>query len=257
MPAHRDLQQAFAAGLVTGALPQGVTAVDPAEIAKRFNVYRNNVSHSLTQALVVKFPVIVRLVGADFFAQMAQIFAATHRPGTPVLMLWGDEFPAFLADFVPIAAYPYMADVARIEVARGRAYHAADSTPLPAAALAALGAAGGDGPVHLHPSVQVIRSAHPVFTLWHTHQPGQTPANIAGRGAENALILRDAACDVAVHAIGDGDATMIAALQGGETLLYAAASALAAESAHDPARLLGLLFRAGAMIAKNPSFPEE
>jgi Putative DNA-binding domain len=257
MPADPDLQHAFAIGLVTGAVPDGVTALDPAEVAQRFNVYRNNVSYSLTQALAVKFPVIARLVGADFFAQMARIFADTHRPETPILMLWGDAFPVFLAEFPPLAAYPYMADVARIEVARGRAYHAADCTPLPAAALAALGAAGGDGPVHLHPSVQVIRSAHPAFTLWHTHQPGHTPASIAGKGPENALILRDTACDVAVHGIGDGDAAMVAALEAGETLLYAAAGAVAAQPTHDPAPLLGLLFHAGALIAKNPSFPEE
>ncbi len=256
MHGHRDVQHGFAVGLVSGAVPGGVTALDPGEVSQRFNVYRNNVSHSLTQALAVKFPVIQRLVGEAFFAQMARVFADTHRPQTPVVMLWGDAFPGFLAEFPPVAAYPYMPDVARIEVARGVAYHAADAGPMAAAALAALGAAGGDGVLYLHPSVQVIRSVHPVFTLWHSHQPGQTPVSIAGKGGECALILRTAALDVAVHAISPGDAAMIAALQAGQTLLYAAASAAAAEAGHDPAPLLGLLFQAGALVAAQSPLPE-
>jgi Putative DNA-binding domain len=252
MPGHPDLQRDFADALVTGALPGGVTARDPAEAQRRFNVYRNNVSHSLTQALAAKFPVIRRLVGDAFFAGMARVFADAHRPKSPVLMLWGEAFPDFLAAFPPLAAYPYMTDVARIEVARGVAYHAADCTPLAAAALDALAAAGGDGPLYLHPSVQVITSAHPAFTLWHGHQPGQTPGSLAGKGPECALILRDRTFDVTVHAIGRDAAAMIAALRAGQTLLAAAAL----HPTHDPSPLLALLFQAGALVAAQHPYPE-
>jgi hypothetical protein len=249
MQGHPDVQAAFAVGLLSGAVPDGVTARNPDEVQRRFNVYRNNVSHSLTAALATKFPVIARLVGDAFFAQMARVFADTHRPQSPVLMLWGDAFPDFLAQFPPLAGFPYMADVARIEVARGVAYHAADMTPMTAQALQALAAAGGDDTLPLHPSVQVLVSDHPVVTLWRSHQPGQTPVNLSGLGPECALILRDRALDVAVHAISRGDATMIAALQTGATLLDAAGRATANEPAHDPSPLLALMFQTGALIA--------
>jgi hypothetical protein len=248
MPGHPDLQGAFAAGLVSGRLPPGVTARDPAETARRYDVYRNNVSHSLTQALAKKFPAIERLVGEAFFAAMARMFASDHRPKTPVLMFWGEAFPGFLAGFPPLAAYPYMADVARIELARGVAYHAADHAPLAPEALQALAASGGDGPLALHPSVQLVRSSHAAFSIWQDNQPGHVPGDRAGEGPEIALVLRNRALDVVVERVRDGDAAMIAALQAGETLMAAATAAAAAEPGHDPSSLLARLFQAGALI---------
>jgi hypothetical protein len=248
MRAHPDLQGAFAAGLLSGDLPGGVTARDPAEAARRYDVYRNNVSHSLTRALATKFPVIERLVGVEFFAAMARMFAADHRPQSPVLMFWGDAFPAFLAAFPPLAAYPYMADVARIELARGLAYHAADHAPLAPEALQALAASGGDGSLRLHPSVQVLRSAYPACSIWQDNQPDRMPGELTGKGAEITLILRERGLDVAVRTISAGDAVMIAALQAGDTVMAAATAAAAKDPGHDPAALLALLFQAGALI---------
>jgi hypothetical protein len=244
MPGHPDLQGAFAAGLSSGNLPHGVTAHDPAEAARRYGVYRNNVSHSLTQALATKFPVIERLVGEAFFAAMARIFASEHRPQSPILMFWGDAFPAFLAGFPPLEAYPYMADVARIELARGIAYHAADHPPLTPEALQSLAASGGDGPLRLHPSLQIVPSIHPAFSIWQSNQPGQMPREMAGKGPEITLILRDRALDVVVQAISPGDTALIAALLAGETLMAAATA-----TNHDPSSLLVLLFQAGALIS--------
>jgi hypothetical protein len=250
MQGHRNLQTAFAAGLISGALPDGVTALHPDEAARRYDVYRNNVHHSLTQALATKFPVIIRLVGDAFFAQLAGQFAQTHRPETPILMLWGDAFPAFLTDFVPLAGYPYMADVARIEVARGRAYHAADCTPLSPEALQALAASGGAGPLHLHPSVQVIASAYPALTIWQTHQPGKIPGPLTDKTPECALILRNQVLDVMVHRITAADAAMIAGLQAGDTLFDAAAAAQRIMPGHEPSALLTLLFQTGTLVAE-------
>jgi hypothetical protein len=248
MPGHPDLQGAFAAGLISGHLPPGVTARDPAEAPRRYDVYRNNISHSLTQALGTKFPVIERLVGEAFFAAMARMFADNHRPKTPVLMFWGDAFPDFLAGFPPLAAYPYMADVARIELARGLAYHAADHAPLAPEALQALAASGGDGPLLLHPSVQLVRSPHPAVTIWQGNQPGHVPGDLAGKGPEIALVLRDRALDVAVERVTAGDAALIAALQAGATLMAAATAAATEDPGHDPSSLLARLFQAGALI---------
>jgi hypothetical protein len=250
MPGHPDLQGAFAAGLLSGDLPPGVTAHDPAEAARRYGVYRNNVGHSLTQALATKFPVTERLVGEAFFAAMARMFASEHRPKNPVLMFWGDAFPGFLAAFPPLAAYPYMADVARIELARGMAYHAADHPPLPAEALQALAAAGGDGPLHLHPSVQIVQSDHPAFGIWQANQPGHAPDEMTDTGPQITLILRNLNLDVVVQVISDADAVMIAALQAGNTLLAAAHAAAARDAGHDPSALLARLFQAGALISQ-------
>ena len=75
MPAHPEFLAGFDAALRGGALPPGLTASAPDEVALRFAVYRNNVAVGLSDALAARFPVICRLVGADFFAAMARLHA--------------------------------------------------------------------------------------------------------------------------------------------------------------------------------------
>jgi hypothetical protein len=180
---------------------------------------------------------------------MARIFAETHRPTTPIIMFWGDAFPGFLEQFPPLQAYPYMPDVARIEVARGIAYHAEDALPLDSGALQAIAAKGGDTALTLHKSVQMIRSKHPIVTIWQSNQPSQAPASKLPPQGEIALIMRDRALDVPVQAIANGDAAMLELLLRGQTLLHAASEAARSEPGHTPDRLLGILFRAGALVS--------
>ena len=248
MPAHPEFLAAFSAGIGTGVLPPGLTVVAPDEAAQRFAVYRNNVTVSLIDALGLRFPVIVRLVGPDFFRAMAREYAAEHRPRSPVLLAWGDSFPDFLARFPPLSAYPYMADVARIELARGRAYHAADAVPVPAADLAVAAADPKNAYLCLHPSVQVLRLRHPAVSVWAANQPGGLPLTLADKGAEIALIWRDAMFDVPVTAIGPGDAALIEAILLGSSLMTAAEMATVAETSYDLQAMMVRLMQAGAIV---------
>ncbi len=247
MNAYPDLVSAFATGLIDGDLPSGLTARMPDEAARRFAVYRNNVATGLSDALAKRFPVIQRLVGDDFFRAMGRVYQDAHRPKSPVLLEWGDTFPSFLAEFPPLADYPYMADVARIEVARGRAYHAADANPI-ARDLLIVGAADPENAQFgLHPSVQVLRLSHPAVSIWAANQPGANGQCPTLAGEEIALILRDTGYQVPVIAIGVGDATLINALQDGQTLLIAAKLAAFADAGHDPQPILVRLMQAGAI----------
>lgn len=249
MSAHSDLIAAFHAGIGSGALPPGVTARDPAEAERRFAVYRNNVAHSLGRALAARYPVIERLVGAEYFTALAAAYLGAHPPCSPVLIAFGAEFPGFLARFPPLRALPYLADVARIEWARGQAYHAADAAPVPPQRLAQAGAAPGAARFALHPSVQILRADYAARSIWAANQSGaaEAPAIDAAR-PEISLILRDAADRVLVLPLGPGDAAMLAALMRGAALLQAAAEGAAAhDPEHDPGALIALLARAGAI----------
>ncbi|WP_165899122.1 DNA-binding domain-containing protein [Rhodovulum steppense] len=246
MPAHPDFTARFAAGLRDGILPPGLTAKMPDEAARRFAVYRNNVAIGLIDALAARFPVIRRLLGEDFFRAMARVFAETHRPRSPVLLDWGADLPGFLETFPPLAAHPYLADIARIEHARGLAFHAADRPPLLPAALA--GADPSRLRLCLHPSVQVLRLAHPAVSIWAANQPGRDPGGPFPPAAETALILRDTRFDVPVAAIGPGDAALVEALRTGAPLTAAAHRAATAQPAHDPQPILVRLMQAGALI---------
>ena len=255
MPAHPEFLDAFSAGIGSGALPPGLTATAPDEAAQRFAVYRNNVTVSLNDALALRFPVIERLVGPDFFRAMARDYAQTHRPRSPVLISWGESFPDFLATFPPLAAYPYMSDVARIEVARGQAYHAADADPLPPADLAAAATDPESLYLHLHPSVQVLRLGQPAVSIWAANQAGAPPLALAGTRPEIALVWRNSWFDVPVAAIGPGDAAMIEALLSGSSLMIAAEMAAFAEPDHNPQPMLVRLMQAGAIVIPGKAIP--
>ena len=252
MPSHPELVAAFGGGLRDGALPPGVTARDPAEAPRRFAVHRNNVVQGLTGALAARFPVVRRLVGEDFFRLLARAFMVLHPPASPVLLDWGEEFPGFLGTFPPARGLPYLPDVARIELARGRAFHAADRAPLPPEALAEAARDPGAARLRLHPSVQVIASPWAVVSIWRVNQPGAEPGPLRADRPETALILRDRAFEVPVQAIGRGDAAFLEHLTEDTPLLTCAAAAAFAEPGHDPGPLLARLAQAGALIAPDP-----
>ncbi len=122
-------QASFATALLDAGkpVPEGVTSHTADRPARRFAVYRNNVVAGLVKALGTRFPALSRIVGEEFFNAMARVFVIAHPPRSPLLMTYGDDFPDFIADFEPAAELPYLADVARLEAARTRAYHAADA----------------------------------------------------------------------------------------------------------------------------------
>lgn len=91
---------------------------------RRLHIYRNNVFASLTEALRACYPVVKRLVGAGFFAYMANRYIRSHPSTSGDLQEFGSELPEFLEDFSATRALVYLSDVARLEWARQYAYHA-------------------------------------------------------------------------------------------------------------------------------------
>ena len=164
-----QIQEAFADAVLNPAVsvPACVCGAMRLRAERRFAVYRNNVAAGLVSALGARFPVVKRLVGTEFFRAMATAYIGKEPPRTPVLIYYGDTFPTFIDSFEPAAPVPYLGDVARLELARGLAYHAADVHPASAADFKALPLNRlEDVRVRLHPSASVVRSHYPVFSIW-------------------------------------------------------------------------------------------
>lgn len=209
---------------------------------KRFAVYRNNVIVGLSEAMRTQFPATERIVGTEFFAALARVYVSTEPPRSPVMMKYGERFPAFIERFEPAAAIPYLVDVARLEFARTQAYHAADAEPLNAAAWQAIDVdALAALRVVLHPSLRIVRSTFPVVTIWSMNSGGMEPASIEDCGPEDALIVRPRGT-VEVRQLPPGGAAFLEALAAGMTLGEAAAAASDANAAFDLAiNLAGLI----------------
>jgi hypothetical protein len=223
-------------------IPSGVTVHNAAIPARRFAVYRNNVVAGLVKALGNRFPVIEKIVGEEFFGAMARVFVVERPPRTPLLATYGDDFATFIAAFEPARELVYLADVARLEAARTRAYHAADATPLDASRFAALDADGvGDIRIDLHSSAEIVRSPHPVVAIWAMNSGERELAPIENWHGEDALVVRPY-LDVEVRLLPPGGAAFLLALDGGLPLGEAAEAALADCSDFDLTRnLAGLI----------------
>jgi len=137
-PQRRDTQRDFVRALFdpSAAAPIGLRTWNGSDPGVRYDVYRNNVVHSLVAALADTFAVVQELVGTEFFATMARQYCAEQPPQSPVLAHYGDGFADWVAGFEPAASVPYLADMARLERARVRAFHAADMPALQATDLA-------------------------------------------------------------------------------------------------------------------------
>jgi len=236
MDAHG--QHAFTAALLDPALavPAGLRSGAGVDPQRRFAVHRNNVAMTLVDALATAFPVTRALVGDDFFRAMARERVFADPPRSPVLTDYGDGFAEFVATFAPAASVPYLADMARLEQRRTRAYHALDAVPADAHAFVEL---VGDPQrlastcISLHPAGHWLRSEYAIASIWNAHQLIDVNARHAHLAtididrAEDVLVTRPQ-LEVVVSVLPAGGIELLDALHDGSPLSTAMAHACAA-----------------------------
>jgi len=216
---------------------------------ERFAVYRNNVVVGLVEALAAAYPATKTLVGERFFDAMAGVYVRAEPPTSPVLILYGGTFPAFIDGFVPARRLPFLADVARLERLWLEAFHGAEAAPVPLDALARLPEqALTEVLLALHPTAGLLASRHPVAALWAANTGRSTHDAVDLRRAETALVLRPHD-RVEVHLLEPGEAAFVDALCAGRPLGGAAEAALAVAPSFQFATALGRIFAVGAVTA--------
>jgi Putative DNA-binding domain len=250
-PHHRSSYAAFAAALIdpgreTPAVvagPRGKAAV------KRYNVYRNNVTSSLIEALAAIYPAVQRITGVEFFRAMARFHIRATPPTSPLLFEYGRDFPAFIETYEHARVMPWLADTARVERAWLDAYHAADSEPLSAETL------GSFPPERLaelvfvaHPATRIVRSRFSTVTIFAANRGEALVDWIDASVPEDGLITRPD-LDVVVRHLPPGGAVFLVNLSEGRSLGDAAASALEDAPAFDVASNIAGMIEAGAFSA--------
>jgi len=254
-------QSAFAAALLDGSasVPHGLRTWNGSDPARRFAVYRNNIAASLVEALAATFPITQALVGETFFAALAREFIAISPPRSRLLAEYGDGLPDFVTGFAPAAQLPWLADVARIEALRVRAYHAADARALTAEDFRPLLEQPerlASARIVLHPACFWLRARHAAFSLWAAHQrdDGQAPdlGSIDIDQPQDLLIARPALA-VRTLCLPAGAADFLDALTAGTTLGESVEHAAQAHSDFDPASNLTLLIQEGLATALAPA----
>ncbi len=251
-----SFEKSFAGALLDAErpIPCGITAHNSAAPTRRFAVYRNNFVAGLVKALKARFPVIEKIVGEEFFAALARAFVVQRPPRTPLLATYGDEFPDFVVAFEPTRELAYLADVARLENARVSAYHATDAAPADASRFAMFDAdAVADLRISMHPSTEIVRSPHPIVTIWAMNCGELELAPIENWRGEDALVIRPY-LDVEVHLLPSGGAAFLLALKAGRTLGEAVEVALLDDPNFDHTRNFAGLINLG--LVRDLTLPE-
>ncbi len=237
--------------------PAGLHSWNGSEPAPRFAVHRNNIMVSLVDTLAGQFPVTQELVGTAFFRAMAQVFVRERPPRTRILAYAGTDFPDFIAAFAPAASVPYLADLARLEMARIEACHAADADPWTAAMI---GRAMADPQrlarmrIGLHPSVRLLASPFAIHAIWAAHQGTRDLETVDPMQPEQVLVFRDG-LEVWALPVQAGTGHFLARLHAGATLARAADAAADADpcAAFDLAGSIALLLRHPLVCQMEPS----
>ncbi|SFJ77742.1 DNA-binding domain-containing protein [Bradyrhizobium sp. Gha] len=250
-----DAHACYAAAFVPPLLDPGadvpavVTGPNGKSAMKRYNVYRNNVTVSLIEALAAIYPAVQRLTGPDFFRAMARFHIRETTPASPLLFDYGRDFPAFIARYEHAQPLPWLPDVARIERAWLDAYHAADAAPLSATELAAIEPDRLASLVFtVHPATRVVRSPFAAVSIFAANRTGGSSDRIDASTPEDALITRPE-FDVVVRQLPPGGAVFLTCLISGCMLAEAAAAAIEASQDFDLATNIAGLFEAGAFTS--------
>lgn len=249
-------QQAFASALLdpTRGVPAGLRVGAGIEPQHRFAVHRNNAVVALVDALAAAFPVTQALVGEEFFRAMARARVQADPPRSPIVADYGDGFAEFIAGFAPAAGVPYLADMARLERLRVRAYHAADAVPVAADAYRALVASPmrlAATRLKLHPACQWLHSDYAVRSIWQAHQglDDLRDADLGAIGIEapEAVLVTRPQWEVQVAALPAGGTAWLDALRDGQTLGAAMARADGVDD-HQLESLLVLIVQNGLAV---------
>jgi hypothetical protein len=258
-----DVQASFVEALTKPdlAVPDAIGRRLGRPVKRRFDVYRNNVVAGMTEALRATYPAVEKLVGADFFSASARVYLDQYPARSPLLFRYGEAFGDFLDGFPPALSTPYLGDVARLEWARLRAYHAEDRETLPIDALGrrldakSAGAANpGDLRFSLHPSLALLRSRWPILSLWAASTGQAASEDVDMKVSEAALVIRPA-LTVETRQLPTPSFAFMSALMKGETLEQAAAAAVEADAEFDLTTQLQALFALGAVVAINDNAP--
>jgi Putative DNA-binding domain len=242
---------AFAAALIDPGreTPAVVAGPNGKAVVKRYNVYRNNVTSSLIDALTAIYPAVQRITGVEFFRAMARFHIRATPPTSPLLFEYGRDFPAFIEQYEYAGAMPWLADTARVERAWLDAYHAAEAEPLSAQTLRSFPPERLANLVFVaHPATRIVRSRFSVVTIFAANR-GEAPVDrIDVSAPEDALITRPD-LDVVVRHLPRGGAVFLTDLIAGRSLGEAAASAQNASPAFDIASSIAGMIEAGAFTA--------
>lgn len=234
-------------GVAAAALLRSTTVPSPQQ---RLQIYRNNLFANLLSALQAVYPVIERLVGANFFRQVAKAYIRAHPSRSGNVQDFGGALPQYLRT-CPAADMPYLTDVAALEWAYHQAYHVQELVPMGLDRLAQVPQDGqGQVCLRLQPGAHLIASRYPVLKIWQMNQPEVVDSGATlslDEGGVQLMVVQHA-LEIEFRLLGAAEYQWLHALAGGDCLADATQKVLDGNPTFDLAGTLARHFGLGAFV---------
>ncbi len=167
-----------------------VKASDKLSAEAHFAIYRSSVWGNLSKALADIFPAVQRCVGERFFSAMASRYIERFPSRSASLDNYGEHLADFILGFEPLKEYPYLADLACLELAWHRAFHAGDSAPLDLKRLADLSVEQHERLIFKLPlGSKLLESNYPIKLLWDENRWREPEHPIELRSGDYRLLV--------------------------------------------------------------------
>lgn len=242
-------QNDFRAGLLdpSACVPDGLEGPDGTAAGKRYDVYRNNVTHSLIAALQTAFPLVRKILGGQSFDSLAPLYVRAHPPTSPLMMHYGSMFPDFIKQLPQLDKFGYLPDCARLDLTMRASYHAADA---PAFDLGAFQQLPQDAMMAqtftIAPATRILTSSWPLFDIWRFNMVKDAPK--PAMQPQDVIITRPD-FDPEPRLLPPGAADWLGHLDQGKTLSEATDATSAATPEFDLAAALTIAFTSSAFCA--------
>jgi hypothetical protein len=194
------------------------------EPSDRIDIYRTNVMSLHVSVLMSVYPVCEKILGSDYFKQIAKQYFKQHPSHSVDLNQYGDQFPNFLQQQSEqrseLAEYQYLADLAQLEWQIQEVYFSADNIKLDLVEFQnACVNQAGEMSFSLQASVSILDSSYPIAELWEMHQAdhAQQQQKVVASKHEYLCIFRDE-YQVSLRKISTHLFSLMAAIQERKTL---------------------------------------
>lgn len=163
----------------------------PFSPAENITIYQKNVRHNLTESLKNTYPLLLKLLGEDFFTAAASEYIDQYPSRSYNLHNYGEYFGQFLNQLPTATQLIYLREVAEFEWACHRIYLAADHPPFAANSLEKFTPEQhGQLQFILHPASWLKKFRYPILDIVDLCKSNKETNVDIHKGGINLLIIR-------------------------------------------------------------------
>ena len=196
-----------------------IATADRATAIERLRAYAGGYPARISEALAQDHPALAHVLGRRELSALVLRYLPHVPAGLRSLDDVGSALPAFLEADPATRDFPFAPDLARLEQAVRRAFHARELEPFDAAPLAGWTLEDWSAAtLTFQPSVAVVRSAWPIHDLWRARDVPVEEIDIDLVERPDRVLVHRFGFQVVCESIAEVEAAALEALLGGASL---------------------------------------